>query len=73
MGRFASPARNWRVVWSRQLDTRTPLEKRFADCELAGLVGRTRPAIFGPRTPHVMKEIVAACGALPWEIPDDQN
>jgi hypothetical protein len=59
----------WRPGTQRDLDTRSADEKRLNELMLAGLIGRTRPMMYGERTPEVMRRIVMECSArLPWQI-----
>jgi hypothetical protein len=54
------------------LDTRSADEKRVNELMLALVIGRTRPQMYGPRTPKVMRKIISECPArLPWEYGDD--
>jgi hypothetical protein len=52
---------NWQAGEARQLDGRSADAKRVAELELHGRIGRTRPQMYGPRTPEVLREIVEAC------------
>jgi hypothetical protein len=61
--------RKWRTVARVNLDTRTADEKRVEELMLAMMIGRTRPMMYGERTPEVMRRIVMECPArLPWEL-----
>jgi hypothetical protein len=53
----------------RILDTRTADERRVSDLMLAMVIGRTRPMMYGERTPEVLRRIVSECPArMPWAI-----
>jgi hypothetical protein len=63
--------RKWHTVAHVDLDTRSAAKKRVNEMMLAGMVGRTRPMMYGERTPEVMRRIVMECSArLPWESDD---
>jgi hypothetical protein len=64
--------RRWHTVACVELDTRTADEKRVEDLMLALVIGRTRPMMYGPRTPEVMRKIISESPTrLPWEWSDE--
>jgi hypothetical protein len=66
--------RKWRTVAHVQLDPRSADEKRFEVLMLGLVIGRTRPQMYGPRTPEVMRKIISECPAqMPWEYGDDNE
>ena len=61
--------RRWHTVAHVELDTRSADERRVEDLMLAMVIGRTRPQMYGPRSPEVMRRIVTECSTrLPWEL-----
>jgi hypothetical protein len=52
---------NWTIGRTRQLDGRSADEKEIAELMLRGTIGRTRPMMYGERTPDVMRKIIAEC------------
>lgn len=73
--RSASPARKWRVVAKGNLDDRTPIERRIADLQLSGVIGRARPQYAGQRDADVDEQILRATAGeiMPWEYGDDND
>lgn len=66
--------RQWRTAAHVELDTRSSDEKRFNELMLGMVIGRTRPMMYGERTPEVMRKIISECSTrLPWEYGDDHD
>ena len=73
--RQSASRRKWRVVATVELDGRTPIERRIADLQLSGVIGRARPQYAGPRDADAIEQILCATAGeiMPWEYGDDND